>query len=61
MCADQGSAYKPPVSATLWRGPPVPLPLQIPEEEEEEGLTAEEMEALEEDMQGDFEVAEMIK
>lgn len=35
--------------------------LQIPDEEEEAELTQEEMEALEEDMQGDFEIAEMIK
>lgn len=34
--------------------------LQIPDDEEAE-LTQEEMEALEEDMQSDFEVAEMIK
>jgi len=40
---------------------PLPLPAQIPDEDEEEGLTQEEMEALEEDMQGDFEIAEMIK
>ena len=33
---------------------------QIPEDEDAE-LTQEEMEALEEDMQSDFEVAEMIK
>lgn len=42
----------------------VPLPrscLQVPDEEEEAELTQEEMEALEEDMQADFEVAEMIK
>lgn len=34
---------------------------QIPDEEDEAEFTQEEMEALEEDMQGDFEVAEMIK
>ncbi|KAL4457364.1 hypothetical protein ABPG75_012229 [Micractinium tetrahymenae] len=34
---------------------------EIPDEEEEAELTQEEMEALEEDMQGDFEIAEMIK
>lgn len=34
---------------------------ELPEEGEEEDLTQEEMEALEEDMQGDFEIAEMIK
>lgn len=36
------------------------LILQIPDDEDAE-LTQEEMEALEEDMQADFEVAEMIK
>ncbi len=34
---------------------------QIPDEEDEADLTQEEMEALEEDMQNDFEIAEMIK
>ena len=34
---------------------------QIPDEEEEEDFTQEEMEALEEAMQSDFEIAEMIK
>ena len=33
----------------------------MPDDEEEAELTQEEMEALEEDMQADFEVAEMIK
>jgi hypothetical protein len=37
------------------------IALQIPDEEEEEEFTQEEMEALEEDMQTDFEIAEMIK
>lgn len=34
---------------------------EIPDEEEEEDFTQEEMEALEEAMQSDFEIAEMIK
>lgn len=34
---------------------------EVPDDEEEAELTQEEMEALEEDMQADFEVAEMIK
>ena len=34
---------------------------QIPEDGEDEDFTPEEMEALENDMQDDFEVAEMIK
>ena len=37
------------------------LHLQIPEDGEDEEYTPEEMEALENDMQDDFEIAEMIK
>jgi hypothetical protein len=33
----------------------------VPDEDEEADFTQEEMEALEEDMQADFEIAEMIK
>lgn len=50
-------------------GPPLPLshcPVspptrQVPDEDEEAEFTQEELEALEEDMQSDFEIAEMIK
>jgi nucleosome assembly protein 1-like 1 len=35
--------------------------VQVPDEEEEAELSQEELEALQEDMQADFEVAEMIK
>lgn len=42
-------------------GTPPCHPSQVPDEDEEADFTQEEMEALEEDMQADFEIAEMIK